>query len=130
MPTPLLKIMIQLAKCDGGVSEEEHEMICKLAAGNGIPRREIDKLFEEQEGKFNLGALSDDKKFEYLYHIVLLMKVDDRLYPAELNFCLNLAGKLGYRDTVILELISRKYDIKTSQDEKDRIKAKVQQFLL
>ncbi len=130
MHTPLLRIMIQLAQSDGNVSDVELDMIYHIAKSNGIPQEEIKKLLDEPEGRINPGELSNQRKFEYLYNIVLLMKVDDKLFPAEMNFCFRLATKLGYRETVIFELISSKYSLNTTIAEKELIKTKVQQFLL
>jgi phage I-like protein len=57
----------------------------------------------------NLDALTEDQKFENLYHLIQLMKSDGQVFKSEINFCEQVAEKLGYKKGVVAELSSRIY---------------------
>jgi hypothetical protein len=49
--------------------------------------------------------LTNDQKFNYLFSLVQLMKIDERLYKDEIRFCSRVAARLGYDQTVIFDLM-------------------------
>jgi len=46
-----------------------------------------DMLKSARDKPIYIPTLSDDEKFEYLYNIVQLMKIDSQVYLSEINFC-------------------------------------------
>ncbi|MEP1788740.1 TerB family tellurite resistance protein [Reichenbachiella sp.] len=101
-----MSILIQLSLVDKQLSPYEKRMIYTLGKANKIPEEEIDSLFEELLGKKKhelppILNLTEDDKFEYLYNLIQLMKVDNKVYLSEIRFCEDLAERLGYKKQVI-----------------------------
>jgi hypothetical protein len=49
--------------------------------------------------------LSDEKRFDYIFSLVQLMKIDERLYKDEIRYCARVASKLGYDQGIIFDLM-------------------------
>ncbi|NJM93253.1 MAG: TerB family tellurite resistance protein [Cytophagales bacterium] len=130
MPKAHLNILIQLARVDGEVSENEKALIYQVGAANGLSQPEIDAMLDQPAAAAgDLSHLAADEKFEYVFSIVQLMKIDGKLFRDEINYCSDLAARLGYDRAVIFELImSIQQNPKFAQDKED-LKQKVQAYL-
>lgn len=128
MPKSLLSILVRLAKVDGEIVPEEHELIHQIGTANGMSENEIKAVIESPEKTLNLASLSDDDRFEYLYTLVELMKADGKLYLEEIKFCSKVAAKLGYNEAVMYDLITEVYS-DYQQYDKSWQKQKVQEYL-
>lgn len=104
-----LSVLVQLANIDGEFAGEEKDLIYMIGKANGISEDEINSMVENPEPIPPLSTLSEDDKFEYLFHLVQLMKIDSQVYLSEIKFCEELAEKLGFKRNVISELSSRIY---------------------
>ncbi|MFY0654469.1 MAG: TerB family tellurite resistance protein [Cyclobacteriaceae bacterium] len=125
-----LNILIQLAKIDGVVVQEEIDLINDIGKAHGMTEEQISACFDEHHSVDDLEGLSDDEKFEYVYSIVQLMKIDGRLYDEEIKFCGKVAAKLGYNEEVLFELMLKIYSDPHISADKDEIKKRIQSHLL
>lgn len=124
-----LNILIQLAKIDGVVVQEEIDLINKIGRARGMTEEEISECFNEHFPLERLQVPNDDEKFEYVYSIVQLMKIDGRLYDEEIKFCGRVVAELGYHKDVLFELILKVYSDPHLNSDKSEIKKDVQAFL-
>jgi len=124
-----LKVLIQLAVSDGMIAEKESRLIQSIGVANGLNKDEVLKMIEKPEAVENLGSLTDDQKFEYLYNVVQLMKVDGQVFKSEIAFAEDLAKKLGYKSGVIGELSSRIFSDPSITADRDELRKKVDKFL-
>lgn len=104
-----LSVLVQLANIDGDFAGEEKDLIYMIAKANGISQDEVNHMIENPEPLPPLSTISDEDKFEYLYHLVQLMKIDSQVYLSEIKYCEELAEKLGFRKNVISDLSARIY---------------------
>ncbi len=130
---PQLSLLIQLSLIDNNLSPKEERMIYALGKANKIPEKEIEDVFNHHLRHARhempaLGTLTDEEKFDYLYNIVQLMKVDEQVYLSEIRFCQALAEKLGYKKTVIRELSARIFSDPTVTADKENLKKVVLSF--
>lgn len=107
-----MSVLIQLSLVDRQLAPVERRMVYAIGKANLIPEKEIDHLFEEQLSRRkhelpDIGMLTEEDKYEYLYNIVQLMKVDKKVFLSEIRFCEELAEKLGFKPAVVGELCSR-----------------------
>ena len=49
--------------------------------------------------------VSDKQRFDYIFSLVQLMKIDQRLYKDEIRYCARVASKLGYDQQIIFDLM-------------------------
>ena len=104
-----LQALINLAISDMHFADEERELIYVIGKANNVPREEIDDMIVNPKPVGNMDNLSENERFEMLYNIVQLMKVDRKVYIVEIKFCEDIASKLGYSKKVIKELSAKIY---------------------
>jgi len=125
-----LNILVQLAKIDGIVVQEEIDLINEVGKAIGMSEEDIASCFDEVWPIEDLSDLSDDKKYDLIYSIVQLMKVDEKLYNDEIKFCAKMSAKLGYEEDVLFELMLKIYADPDLCADKDSLKKHIQEFLI
>jgi hypothetical protein len=113
-----LKLLISLAQIDGKVAERERNFIASIGKANDISSDQVDTLLDQRHALVVPTDLTDDQKFEYLFSLVKLMKIDERMYKEEMLFCSKIAENLGYENQVMFELLLH---VKADVMEKDEI---------
>lgn len=98
-----LSILIELAYRDGEIDEREHRLIHQIGEAHGILQEEIVDLIDNPP-KIDYDQLSNDERFEMLYNLVRLMKVDGKIFDEEILYCLDVAKRLGYPMEAVMEL--------------------------
>lgn len=119
-----LKALIQLSIIDRDFDEPEKTYIYTIGKANRIPEEEIDELVnetinEKPEAIINYQGLMTEERFDYLYDIIQLMKIDGDVYLTEIKYCEDVAEKLGYNKKVVKKLSSLVYSdpsIKANRD--------------
>lgn len=124
-----LNLLVQLAKIDGVVVKDEIDLIKKIGKANGMSSEEISESFEDPTLIENLDLLSADEKYDHIYNVVQLMKIDGRLYKEEIRFCARLVSRLGYEEDVLRELMLSIYSDEHISTDKEALKEKIQQYL-
>lgn len=125
-----LNVLIQLAASDNQVAEKEAKLIHMIGKSNGVTKEDIDEMLKNHSRPIgNLNTLTDDQKFEHLYHIVQLMKVDGQVFKSEIVFCEDIASRLGYKKGVIGELSSKIFSDPSITSDRDRLKQRAQKYL-
>ncbi len=104
-----LNMLINLAASDNTVAESEAKTIYLIAKSNGISKDEVDAMMKSPKKIGDLSTLTEDQKFEYLYHVIQLMKSDGQVFKSEIHFCEEIAERLGYKKGVVAELSARIY---------------------
>jgi len=130
MSQKLIHTLLHLAQVDGNVSGSELALIYKIAIEKGLSMFEVEQMIQNppQEAA-ELSELSKDDKFEYIYTIILMIKMDGKLDEREYEMCTKYASLLGYDKNVISELMNLiKSDFDLS-DNKEALKKEVQSFL-
>ncbi len=123
-----LSVLINLAKIDGDFSGEERGMVYMIGKVNQVSREEIQELLENPEPLPPLEVLSSNERFDYLYNLVQLMKIDKEIYTTEIQFCEEMAEKLGYNKRVIGKLSTRIYADPTITADRTQLEKLVQKY--
>jgi len=105
MPLMQLKLLISLAHVDGEVGEREKSYISTIAKANGVHDDDVKQLFGRKHELIVPDALTATQRFDYIFSLVQLMKIDERLYKEEIRYCARVASKLGYDQTVLFDLL-------------------------
>lgn len=99
-----LSVLVHLARVDNFIAEPEAKLIHYIGDLHGMTRGDIEKVMDNPMPIPTLSDLNPDEKFEYLFNIVQLMKVDGKVFQSEIDFCEKIALKLGYKPGVIADL--------------------------
>lgn len=124
-----LNVLIQLASSDNSVADKEAKLIQMIAKVNGVSKDEVDHMLKNPTPIGDLANLTEDQKFEYLYNVVQLMKVDGQVFKSEIVFCEEIADKLGYKKGVIGELSSRIFSDPSITADRGMLQSKSGKYL-
>ena len=124
-----MKLLISLAQIDGAVAARERNYIVNIGRANNIYPDQIIPLFEQRHHLIIPEDLSADQKFEYLFSLVQLMKIDERMYREEIMFCSKIAATLGYDQQVMFELLLHVKSVSMTDEEMKELKTLVQKYL-
>jgi len=123
-----LSALIQLASADDDLADKERDLIFLIGKGNGLSEAEIKDLMANPDDLHSAENLSDQEKFEMLYNIVQLMKIDSEVFLSEIKFCEDIAEKLGFNRKVITELSANVYSDPSITSDRSMLKEKVMKF--
>ena len=121
MALPQLKLLINLAKIDGEMADKEVRYITNIGLANGIPLTEITPLFNQYHATIIPNNLSDKERFDCIFNLVQLMKIDEKLYKEEIRYCAKVASNLGYDQTVLFDLM---LNIRTVMEDHELVELK------
>ena len=122
--------MIQLALTDQVLAEKEERLIFNLGYLHGIPEDEIRELIKNPIPIGPVEALNADEKFQYLYNVIQMMKVDGHIFKSEIEFCKSLAEKLGFKKGVVAELSSRIYSDPSITADREELKRSASKYAI
>lgn len=98
-----LSILIELAIRDGEIDDREHRLIHQIGEAHGLEEEEITIMIDSPP-QIDYSKLSEDERFEMLYNLVRLMKVDGKIFDEEILYCLDVAKRLKYPLEAVMEL--------------------------
>ena len=118
-----------LAKADGHIDEREMSFILAVGKKNGMSAADVKELVSGAKGASTELPSTDSERFDQIYDLVHMMLADGIVDENEMDFCIMMAEKLGFRKAIVGVLVR-----KISQGVKDgfphdRIKEESLQFL-
>ena len=125
-----LNVLINLAASDQSIVEKEAKAIHIIGRASGFSREEVDEMMKHPKPIGNLSGLTEDQKFENLYHLIQMMKSDGQVFKSEIHFCEHIAEKLGYKKQVVAELSSKIYSDPTITTDRKAMMARAHKFLM
>lgn len=124
-----VKLLISLAQIDGMVADREKSFIWNIARASGLDDNAIGELFHQRHELIVPENLSRDEKFDYLFSLVKLMKIDERMYKEELLFVSKIGAKLGYDQAVLGDLMLQISSGEMSDEDKAALREQVSKYL-
>jgi uncharacterized tellurite resistance protein B-like protein len=117
-----LKLLINLARIDGDVDQTELTYIKNIAKANHVPENEFEQLVGQSHNILIPTDLTEDQRFEYLFSLVQLMKIDERLFENEIKYCSQIAYKMGYDQGVMFDLLLKVKKVSMEKNEFDELR--------
>lgn len=124
-----LNVLINLAASDKNVADRESKLIHLIGKANGLSVEEIDTMLQNPKPIGNIDTLTPEEKFEHLYYLIQLMKMDGQVFRSEIIFCEQIADRLGYKKGVVGELSQHIYSDPTITADRDMLIKKAEKFL-
>lgn len=130
-----LKTLVQLALADDNFDESEEKHILAIGKANHLSEDVIREIIEEGlrsksvEERLDYSLLNFDQKFEYLYNIVQLMKIDHEVYLSEIRYCERTAERLGFDKRVISQMSTEIYSDPSITTDREKLKQKVKKYI-
>ena len=124
-----LQNLAVLAKADGHIDDREMNFIIAVGKKNGMSADKVKALVSGSKGMSSDLPTNDSERFDQIFDLVDMMLADGIVDDTEMDFCIMMAEKLGFRKAIVGVLVR-----KISQGVKDghpreRIKEESNQFL-
>lgn len=124
-----LTALVNLAKSDDNIDERELTLIFRIGMAHRMSREDIQKIVDNPGKLDNVRDLHPDEKFEFLYSIIQLMKIDDEIFNEEVEYCNMIADKLGYTYGAVMEMYPLVHKNLVIKEEKKALQKKLVSFL-
>lgn len=111
-----LQNLAALAKADGHVDEREMNFIITVGKKNGLSASDVRKIVSGNSGGSTELPTNDSERFDQIFDLVDMMLADGVVDETEMDFCIMMAEKLGFRKAIVGVLVR-----KISQGVKDAI---------
>jgi uncharacterized membrane protein YebE (DUF533 family) len=96
-----------LAKIDGHVDSSEVNFIVSIGIKNGLKPDEVRALLANSHSVKLMLPTNDSDRFDQLYDLVEMMLVDGVIDDSEMDFCIDMAEKLGFKKAVVGVLVRK-----------------------
>lgn len=129
-----LKALIQLSIIDRDFGQPEKSYVYTIGKANRVPEKEIDELVQEvlnskENADVNFDGLLSEERFDYLYDVIQLMKIDGEVFLTEIKYCEEVAEKLGYDKKVVKKMSSRIYGDPSITGNREAIMKEANKYL-
>ena len=125
-----LNILINLAASDSKIEDREAKLIHMVGQANGISKEEVSEMIKNPQPIGTISALTSDEKFEHLYYLIQMMKMDGQVFKSEITFCEQIAEKMGYKKGVVRELSQNIYSDQSITSDRDMLRKKAEKFIV
>ena len=99
-----------------------------IGKANRMKEEEIDDLVANPVEMPPVSTMTDDDKFEYLFQVVQLMKIDSQVYLSEIKYCEEVAEKLGFKKKVVGALSKQIYSDPAITTNVDALRRAVKRY--
>lgn len=118
-----------LARVDGHLDPAEVKYIVAIGKKNGMKAGEVRELISSVKDVDPHMPANDSERFDQIYDLVEMMLADGIVDENEMDFCINMASKLGFKKTIVGVLVRKiSMGVKDGQ-ARDVIKQDAQSFL-
>ncbi|WKZ58340.1 MAG: TerB family tellurite resistance protein [Cyclobacteriaceae bacterium] len=124
-----LNVLINLAASDSKIEEKESKLIHMVGKANGLSTEEVQELINKPKPIGDLNAMTNDEKFEHLYYLIQMMKMDGQVFRSEIIFCESIAEKLGYKKSVVGELSQHIYSDPSITADRNMLRQKAEKYI-
>ncbi len=118
-----------LAKADGHIDDREMNFIITVGKKNGMAAADVRKIVAGNTNCLSDLPSTDSERFDQIYDLVEMMLSDGIVDENEMDFCIMMAEKLGFRKAIVGVLVRKiSQGVKDGLPE-DRIKEESLSFL-
>lgn len=118
-----------LAKIDGHIDAAEIEHIISIGERKGMRAQEVRALLADCRDMKLVMPTNDLDRFDQIYDLVEMMLADGIVDDSEMDFCIDIATKMGFRKAVVGVLIKKITTGVKDGLSRDEIKAQALDFL-
>lgn len=99
--------LVAIAQLDGDFSHAEKKLIFEIGERNGISKERVKEIIKTEDPiKFKMPE-NDGLRFDRLYEAIEMMLTDAEHEEEKIDFCIELAVKLGVRMAVAGVLVKK-----------------------
>ena len=125
----MLNMLVRLATIDNDLAGPESKWIMQLGKGLGLTDDEIDAAFKDPTTPPSFNTMPSEDRFEYLYNLIQLMKIDGKVFLSEIDYCERMAEKLGYKSGVVRAISTHIYSDPALTPDRKMLMEKADKYL-
>ncbi len=125
----MLNMLVRLATIDNELAGRESKWIMQLGKGIGLSDEEISEAFKNPGPPPSFTTMPSEDKFDYLYNLIQLMKIDGKVFLSEIDYCERMAEKLGYKSGVVRAISTHIYSDPAVTADRGMLIEKANKFL-
>ena len=96
-----------LAKIDGHLDPTEMNFIVSIGQKHGMKPSEVRDLVSNASSVEPQLPENDSERFDQIYDLVEMMLADGIVDENEMDFCINMAARLGFKKTIVGVLVRK-----------------------
>jgi uncharacterized protein YajQ (UPF0234 family) len=121
--------LVVLSMVDGVIRENELKFLFVLGRRLKLSEKDIKSVLKSPD-KIKFTPPTDPKeRFSQLFDLIAMMMIDRHVDRREMDFCMTIASGLGFRPTVVQELVNKIVKAITESVPKERLSIEVANFL-
>jgi len=121
--------LVVLSMVDGVIRESELRFLLVLGRLLKLSEKEIKSVLKNPD-KIKFTPPTDSKeRFSQLFDLIALMMIDRHVDRREMDFCMTIASGLGFRPTVVQELVTKIVKAITESVPKEKLSIEMTSFL-
>lgn len=124
-----IRHLVRLAKSDGHLHKDELEFIHSIGHKNGMKKSDVNAIIEDPTSVEIVIPETDAERFDQIFDLVHLMLKDGVVNDDEVDFCAELAKRLGFRKVIVGVLVAKIARGIAEGLKKDEIREESEQFL-
>lgn len=124
-----LNILINLAASDSTIGEREAKLIMMIGKANGLSTEQVQNLINNPQPITQMSTMTNDEKFEHLYNLIQMMKMDGQVFKSEILFCETIAERMGYKKSVVGELSAHIYSDPSITSDRQMLRKKAEKYI-
>jgi uncharacterized membrane protein YebE (DUF533 family) len=124
-----LSNLAALAKADGHIDAREMNFIIAVGKKNGISASDVQALVSGSKTADSHLPTNDSERFDQIFDLVDMMLADGIVDETEMDFCIMMAEKLGFRKAIVGVLVRKISQGVKDGHHKDHIKEESLAFL-
>ncbi len=124
-----LQNLAVLAKADGHIDDREMSFIIAVGKKNGMSADKVKTLVSGAKGMSTDLPTNDSERFDQIFDLVDMMLADGIVDDTEMDFCIMMAEKLGFRKAIVGVLVRKISQGVKDGHSRERIKEESDVFL-
>lgn len=102
-----IRQLVRLALSDGHLHKNELKFINKIGKENGLKKSDIEKIIDNPLSvDFHLPE-TPRERFDQIFDLCCMVMKDGDVNDAEVDFCADLANRLGFKKVIVGVLIAK-----------------------
>jgi len=123
------KNLVALSAIDGAIYESEKKFLFILGLKWKLSEKEVKDVISNPKKIDFTPPKNSMERFSQLFDLVSMMVVDGYIDRREMDFCMTIATKLGFRPTIVPELLDKIVNAIRASVTEARLKNEIADFL-
>lgn len=102
-----IRQLVRLALSDGNLHKDELKFIKKIGKENGLGKNEIQSIVDNPLSVDVFIPKDKKERFDQIFDLCFMIMKDGEINDAEVDFCADLANRLGFKKVIVGVLIGK-----------------------